>query len=240
MSTEHKCWRDRVEKWLRKASRRWKVSINFQINVHVILSIWEGWEWSTSLEPLEPEYVQKSSLKLTYQVVLIPIYVSVLFFFSFTWTKKVLFFKTLLQPENILEEDVVLLLYTPTNWSPYFWVFHQRIIVANIYFLNSKQTTQITKANQARVEEKKRHDRYSHHCTDKWIKRKIWELQIHPISLFLKYQEFLLKVNTTTNSTRPRLSSIELLGWKEPWLPWTHSPPNHFYKWRNLKLNYVL
>lgn len=23
LSTEHKCWRDRVEKWLRKASRRW-------------------------------------------------------------------------------------------------------------------------------------------------------------------------------------------------------------------------
>lgn len=48
--------------------------------------------------------------------------------------------------------------------------------------------------------------------------------------LFLKYEKFLFKVNTTTNSVRPMLSSTELPGWKEPGLPWTHSPPNHFYK----------
>lgn len=42
LNTEHKCWRDRVEKWLMKASR-WKILIRFQMNVHIkFFSFWFG------------------------------------------------------------------------------------------------------------------------------------------------------------------------------------------------------
>ena len=54
------------------------------------------------------------------------------------------------------------------------------------------------------------------HITEQINKEKNLRTTNIPNFLFLKYEKSLFKINTTTNSVRPMLSSTELLDWKEP------------------------
>lgn len=54
------------------------------------------------------------------------------------------------------------------------------------------------------------------HITEQINKEKNLRTINIPNFLFLKYEKSLFKINTTTNSVRPMLSSTESLDWKEP------------------------